>query len=114
MIPAKLDLSITRGITFGPLTLVAQESSVGPVVNLTGYTVFGDVRLDLQASVAFSLPLTITNAAAGEITLTYTDEQTMALPLGVYSWDMALSVGGVRLGPFLAGRVTVADINTRP
>lgn len=114
MTPASLQLQVTKGITFGPV-LIHCKGAGGTPLNLTGYTVHAQARTSPSASLAFSLPATITDAAAGTITLAWTDEQTAALPPGGFAWDLVLGTPtGERIGPILAGSINIIPIITRP
>lgn len=117
MTPATLNLTIYRGITFGPIVITCKDSD-GVVVDLTGYSVFADARkdpLNVNTPIAFSLDPEITDADAGEITMTFTDEQAETKPLGKFGWDLVLqNPAGERLGPFIVGKVTVKLLNTQP
>lgn len=114
MTPATLNLSIRRGVTF---SLVINAKDATPAaVNLTGWSVYSEVRKSPTASVALDFAPAITDPTAGEITIELTDEETKALTItGKFRWDLLLETpGGVRLGPFLAGTVTISDDITQP
>jgi len=111
---ARLNLTIVKGITFGPL-LINCKNAAGQPVDLTDWSVFAEVRVNPKAALAFSLEPEITEAAAGEITIGFTDEETQELPAGHYGWDLVLErPSGERLGPYVTGKLTVAPIYTQP
>lgn len=114
MSPGNLDFQIQRGITFGPYIFTHKDGS-GVAVNLTGVTPFADVRCSPDAgAVEFSFSPVLTSGAGGIVTIpALTDEQTLALRCGNFTWDYVLETAGARHGPYLSGRVTVRDINTR-
>ncbi|MFA7302071.1 MAG: hypothetical protein WC069_07200, partial [Candidatus Shapirobacteria bacterium] len=89
MTPAALNLTIIKGITFGPVLITCKDSG-GAAVNLTGWSVTADARQSPSKAVAFSLAPQITDAAAGQITVGFSDEQTNALPAGTFRWDLVL------------------------
>jgi hypothetical protein len=112
-IPATLNLEFTRGITYGPLLIYCKNG--GNAVDITGWSVFAHVRKDSASPLALNLNPTITTAATGEITIAFTDEQTKQFPPGSYSWDLVMQdPSGERLGPFLAGTVTINSTMTHP
>ena len=114
MKPAALSLSITKGITFGPIVITCSDASGDPL-DLTGWTAHAQARVKPGAALAFDVGPEITGATDGEITLAMTDTQTNLLTAGVYQWDLVLeNTDGDRLGPYLAGPATVEAINTQP
>lgn len=113
MTPARLDLHISKGITFGPVLVTCKDASGNPR-NLTGWSVFADARQSLTGGVAFSLAPQIVGGAGGQVSMSFTPEQTAALRAGTYRWDLVLrNPGGDRLGPYLAGKVAVDQLNTQ-
>lgn len=114
MTPVTHNLTIRRGITFGPLTFEFKDDAGDPV-DLTGWQIFADVRKKPTDEVAFSLEPEITDAEAGIAVIEFTDEETDELTAGSYGWDLVLqNPDGERLGPYLAGRVSVKTIYTQP
>lgn len=114
MTPTTLDITIERGLTFGPIVFAAKDT-LGAAVNLTGWLAYAHVRKSPLGVLIASLAPTISSAAAGEITITLTDEQTLLLATGSYVWDLALEApGGVRLGRYFAGRCTINRPVTQP
>lgn len=111
---ATLNLTVHRGITLGPITFVFKDED-GAVVDLTGYTAHAEARKRLSGPVVIDFEPTVSDATAGEVTIYRTDELTNAYAAGLYRWDLVLeNASGERLGPFLAGEVTVATLNTQP
>jgi hypothetical protein len=114
MTPAVHDLELKIGTTFGPVLLRCKDGA-GEAVDLTGWTAYADVRVKPGAAVVFGLAPAISDAAAGEITLGKTDEQTAALTPGRYKWDLILETpDGKRLGPYVAGACIVSQPITKP
>lgn len=114
MTPATLDLTVTRGVTFGPVVITCKDAN-GAAVNLAGYTPFAEVRKKAGEAVVRDLALAITNAAAGEVTIPeISDEATMKMTKGSYRWDFVLqNAGGKRFGPHAAGTFIVQNIITQ-
>ncbi len=113
MTPATLNLKIYHGITFGPVVITCSDDDE-VAVDLTNWLVYAEARIDFRTPM-FDLAPTVTDATAGEITLALTDEQTAALPVGNFRWDLILeNPAGERLGPYIAGTCIVQAINSQP
>lgn len=81
-------------------------------VNLTGYDVEATVRRTSKATdVYIDLNPSITNATTGEITIpAISSTATNALEFtGNYMWDLVLTQGGNRFGPYVEGAFVIAD-----
>lgn len=114
MTPGNLNLEIYQGITFGPLILTCKDEAGDPV-DLEDFEVFADVRQTPPCEISFSFGPEITDAAEGEITILISDEDTNDLPLGAFFWDLVLqNPSGARMGPYLAGSVTVRQPISQP
>lgn len=113
MRPGKLDLIITRGVTWSAITATCRDAA-GDAVDLTGCTPFADVRRALNKAVSFSLDCALGEEPGTILFPEISDTLTSTKPLGEFIWDLVLEdADGRRLGPFLAGRIIVEDINTR-
>lgn len=111
--PVDFPLKIRRQITFGPYVFICKDVN-DTVVNLTGYTVQALARPQIESPNTLDLAPVITNAAGGEITIEFTDEETSAFLLGDYNYDLVLeNAGGERLNPIVAGTLRVIDVNSR-
>jgi len=100
--PAYLDIVIYRGITLQPIVITVTDSNSNPV-NLTGWQVAWGTN-------TFSGLASITNPSAGQITIQAGRSLTQSLPVGEKPWDaILLSNGGVAMGPFIYGVVTVKE-----
>lgn len=108
MTPANIDLSIDRGVRFGPVTLTCLDGS-NVAVDLTGYTAYAQVRDRPTGGLVFDLEPEISDPGAGIITISKTQAQTDAMSDGInYGWDLMLEdAAGVRTGPYFAGKVAV-------
>lgn len=114
MTPAQLNLSIYTGATFGPVELIAKDKN-GAIVDLTGWSVWAEVRESPSDTLVVDLAPTIVDATAGKIHLTLTDEQTAVLSTGTYQWDLLMeNPTGERLGPYIAGTVHINPRITQP
>lgn len=111
--PVNLPIKVRRSVTFGPLKIVCRDSNHDPVP-LTSYTVTAVARPEVGSSSNIDLEPAITNAAAGEITITLTVVDTGYFPAGDYVYDLILTTPtGVRLPPLIAGPLRVLDTVTR-
>lgn len=90
----------------------------GVPVDITGYTIKSDFRLDRSSPVVTSLSTTnggisLTTPASGVFTMTMTPSQTAQLPLGGLLFDvLALSPGGVGT-TVLEGSITIQEPITK-
>lgn len=96
------DIEIEQGASWST-SLVWQAGDPLVPVNLTGYTVRAQIRAIPTGELAATITATITNAAAGAISLALTAEQTSGIPVRGntwrdkerYVWDLeAVSSGG--------------------
>jgi hypothetical protein len=110
IVAGTLNLTIVRGCTFEALVLVMQDST-GTPVNITGFTVSAEVRLDSGSPVIVNLNPSITDAVNGEVTIPEIDDEiTPSFTAGVYHWDLLLEQTGTdNQQQMLTGRVYVED-----
>lgn len=114
MTPANVPLTIYTGTTFGPVTLTCRDAE-GVLVDLTGWTAYAEVRKTEGGPVIVDLEPVITDAGGGVVTLGLSKEDTAALPVGGYLWDILLQrPTGERLGPYVAGKVSIKKPITQP
>ncbi len=107
-----LPLTITKGVTFGPVTISFKNADASDF-DLTNYHVFSYARRTKYDKNKIDLAPQITDAAGGTVEFGFTDEQTAALMGGVYAWDLILEdPTGQRFGPYFAGKLSVLEINT--
>ena len=116
MKPATLNLTIRRGVSFGPVTITGRDLA-GALVPLAGWSAFSQVRLAPGEAVVLDFaPLIAADDAAGIVTLPeVTWAVTATLADGVYFWDLILQTpAGRRLDPCISGTVTVLTPTTLP
>lgn len=112
MTPGSYSFSIRRSVTWEGLRLELLDSE-RVAINLTGYTAHAQMRRKAGTEVILEFTATVSTEDAGVVDLAQlTDEQTAALPLGRFAWDLVLKKDGVVHGPYLAGTVTVEDVIT--
>ena len=107
--PAKLDLCITKGITFRPVEIVFKTN--GAVVPLTGYKCYAtaensNTKLDLEP---------VFDEANAKATIAFDDEETFTMQAGRYRWTAILeSPDGESHGPYVAGILEIVTTTTVP
>lgn len=113
--PARLDLSLTAGIVFGPIKFYAKDEN-DAAVNLTGWTPFAEARTRAGGRLILDLNPSVTDAAAGEVTVPkMTDEQTFDLRPVKGAWSLVMQhPNGDRLGPYFEGSFTIQATATHP
>lgn len=112
MTPFNLPLTVTKGITFGPVTFMFKQADASPF-DLTDYKVFAYARRTKYAKEKIDLNPQITDAVNGTAVMQFTDEQTAVLMGGENGWDLILEAPtGERLGPYFAGKLKVQEIYT--
>lgn len=88
--PGLLNLTMTIGCTFESFKMVFLDVNGDPV-NLTGYSVYSEVRHVSGDTVILNLAPTISNAAGGEITFPKVEETvTATFSPDVHQWDVLL------------------------
>jgi len=115
---AQLDLLIRQGATFGEITMTVKNSLTQQPVNLSGYTVRGQIRKTaastLQEGAAASFA--IIDATNGVLSFWFTATATAALqadatsedaPASQYVWDMEMESATGYVQPLLYGNVKV-------
>src|SRR5436190_23347316 len=107
MIPAKYDLTIWRGIDFGPILFRFQDENGDPI-DMTGWLAFAQGR-------RINLTPTLSDAANGEWSVSKTKDETILMPVGKEKWDWILEIpGGTRIGPVMKGTIDVKETVTQP
>ena len=87
-------------------TSIAVTYTAG-LLDLTGYTVLGQIRKTFDSTASASMTTTITNATSGEIAISLTDTQTAALSAGRYQWDLRITGGSGTVTRVVEGVVTI-------
>ena len=77
------------------LTISLSVEGVKTPVDITTTTFTGIIKTTRSATTSTSMTVTITNAAAGQLTLSLTDAQTAALSLGGLYYQVDKTVGSV-------------------
>ena len=105
MTPARLDLTVYKGVEFGPVLMYAKDDAGNPV-NLANWTAYAKTRQGNKPR--YDLTPTITDPPNGEITIIQTHVQTAAMSSGNNDWDLILqNPSGQRFGPYLFGQFLI-------
>ena len=105
------NIFIDQGATF--TTTVTVSDANGDAVNLSGYSVAAQIRKSFLSSSATAFTASISNASAGEITISLTDSQTTSLESGRYVYDVLITASGGTKTRVVEGQVTVNPSVTR-
>lgn len=105
------NFTVEQGATFTRVLTLQENSSA---MNLSGYSVASQMRLSHNTStVAGTFTGTISNASAGQITLSMTAAVTRAIEEGIYVYDVEMTSSAGTVTRVLQGRVTVTAEVTR-
>ena len=105
------NIFIDQGATF--TTTVTVTDANGDAVSLSGYSVAAQIRKTFLSSSATAFTATISNASAGEITISLTPTQTAALEAGRFVYDVLITASGGTKTRVVEGQVTVNPSVTR-
>ena len=108
-VPAKQNLSITRGDTETIVLTMTSDGSTA--IDITGRTYRAQIRTTKDATVkAATFTCSVIDAANGEVQCSLTAVQTAALTVGVHYWDLE-ETDGSNVSTILSGSVNVlADV----
>ena len=105
------NFTVEQGATFTRVLTLKENDSV---MNLTGYSAASQMRATADTStVAGTFTATVSNASAGEITLSMTATQTGNIEEGIYVYDTEITSGAGSITRILQGKVTVTANVTR-
>jgi len=113
MTPASHDITIRRDRDFS-LTLTFKDSD-GTVIDLTGYSAKAQVRPTKDSSTLWVTMTATITAEDGEIELTLTDAQTLALDDDYVKgwWDLVLTNPSGLRQSYVEGTATIKGTVTR-
>ena len=105
-----IDLTITSGADFGPVSAFLTDVDDDPI-DLTGATVTAVMQLVGSRGPVIALTTAIASpATGGELSFSLTAAQTAALATGParYDWNLWITRGGI-VSPIYYGRVSVQE-----
>jgi hypothetical protein len=105
------NFTVEQGATFTRVLTLKENDSA---MNLTGYSAASQMRSTADTStVAGTFTATVSNAGAGQITLSMTATQTGNIEEGIYVYDTEITSGAGAITRILQGKVTVTANVTR-
>jgi hypothetical protein len=110
----KRDITIIKGDDYAHVvTLNTRVAGVLTPVDITGRTYTAQLRkIQTQTTPDATLTCIVTDAAAGEITITLANSVTEDLRADCYHWDLQQNAGGI-LNTILRGKANVVSDVTR-
>lgn len=110
----KRNIEIIRGDDYSHVvTLATRSGTTVTPVNITGRTYIAQLRKAKSQTVPdATFTCTVTNASAGEVTITMAHAITATIDPGCYYWDLQQDAGGI-LNTILGGKAEVKTDATR-
>ena len=105
------NLTVDQGSTFSVTVDITDAD--GNVLNLTGYTVAGQIRKNYDSSTFTAFTGSVSNATLGKITIALTFTQTNTLVAGRYVYDIEITSGSAAITRVLEGQLEVTPGVTR-
>lgn len=105
------NLTVDQGSTFK--ANIDVTDSDGNELNLTGYTVSGQIRKSYYSLTAVDFTAFVSNPVSGTIEISLTDTQTNAMKAGRYVYDVEITSPGGEVTRVLEGQVEVTPGVTR-
>lgn len=105
-----VDINIDQGSDFSKVLTVVNDA--GTPMNLTGYTAYSQFRRGYGSTTAYAFSATISNAALGQITLSFTGAASAAIKATRYVYDVEVSSISSKLRVF-QGLVTISPEVTK-
>jgi len=90
------------------LVLLQFKDSTNSAINLTGYTVAAQAWNENRTKKYADFGITYTDRANGQVTMTFTDEQTAVFPDVAYYDVLLTDPSGVK-NYYLQGKITVSE-----
>jgi len=110
---AYTELYMDQGTTFTNVITITDDIT-NSAVNISGYIVRSQIRRSYySANATANITCTVTDAAAGEITMSLTENQTSNIKAGRYLFDVETVDTGNVVSRILEGIITVTPGVTR-
>lgn len=106
-----VELTLEQGANF--TTVLDLKDSGGGILNLTGYSAASQMRKSYYSNTATSFAVTVTDALAGQITMTMNSANTSNVTPGRYVYDVLITSGSGVKTRIIEGIVTVLPSVTR-
>lgn len=116
MAKSTYDFTITQGDTFSLPVTITDNADTPVAINLTSATITADIKQNVKSTGALvSFTVTMTNAAAGQFTLSLTAANTLALPVtkedgsNVLYYDVEFSYSSTNIQTEFGGQITILE-----
>ena len=106
-----VELTLEQGANFS--VSMDLKDAAGSILNLSGYTVAAQMRKSYYSTTATDFTISITDAAAGQITMTMNSANTSNVTPGRYVYDVLLTSGAGVKSRIIEGIVTTLPSVTR-
>jgi hypothetical protein len=106
-----VELTLEQGANFN--TVLDLKDSAGGILNLAGYTVAAQMRKSYYSTTATNFTITVTDAAAGQITMSMNSANTANVTPGRYVYDVLITSGASVKTRIIEGIVTILPSVTR-
>ena len=106
-----VELTLEQGANFN--TVLDLKDSAGGILNLAGYTVAAQMRKSYYSTTATNFTITVTDAAAGQITMSMNSANTANVTPGRYVYDVLITSGASIKTRIIEGIVTILPSVTR-
>ena len=100
LLPGTMNLAFKRSGDFS--TLIDFDGTT-----LVGYTVTASITSLVSGTTVVPFTTSVTDASAGQVSVSLTDTQTAALPAGTYGWQLDWTAPGSVQRTALSGTVEV-------
>lgn len=107
-----LDLYIENDTDFAQKIVMYSDCQKQVPIDLSDYALRAQIKNSAGTAVG-EFVIIETNAAIGEISLTLSAAETLAIAAGSYSWDLRMEDGDGQVLRWIGGTVTVATTVTR-
>ena len=107
IIPANKDFQVVRRSDF-PLTLTIKDST-SSAVNLTGYTVTGEVYNEDRSTKFADWNVTYTSRSGGVVDIDLTDDQTTNFTPNILFYDIKLTQPNAKEFVYLRGKLFMLE-----
>ncbi len=112
-VPAKLDITITRGDTEIIVYTVTSDGTTP--IDITGRTYASKIRYDYDAVASYAFTSVLTSPTTGVVTLTLSAATSATLTPGLAYWDLEETVTATGVvSTLVAGKCTILGDTTWP
>ena len=106
-----VELTLEQGANFN--TVLDLKDAAGNILNLAGYSAASQMRKSYYSNTAISFTVSITDASAGQITMSMNSANTSSVTPGRFVYDVLITSGTGVKTRIIEGIVTVLPSVTR-